>query len=133
MDKNGVIWFVESGNLYSLENNEAFFHGSYNPNIYVDDENVIWITSLEYGLMSYNGEEWESRIPPSTIEMNGFVICVGCYVKSLTELALQIGEKIGPLTADLGDNACQIPFAPDYIRKVQKRGTIGKKRKTVKC
>ena len=23
--------------------------------------------------------------------------------------------------------------APDYIRKVQQRGTIGKKRKTVKC
>jgi hypothetical protein len=54
-------------------------------------------------------------------------------VKSLTGLAIQIGEKIGPITADLGNNDCQIPFAPDYIRKVQKRGTIGKKRKTVKC
>lgn len=43
------------------------------------------------------------------------------------------GVKIGPVAADLGDNACQMPFAPDYIRKVQKRGTIGKKRKTAKC
>lgn len=66
-------------------------------------------------------------------EMNGFIIAAGSYVKSLTELAIQIGEKIGPVTADLGNNACQIPFAPDYIRKVQKRGAIGKKRKTVKC
>lgn len=65
--------------------------------------------------------------------MNGFIIAVGCYVKALTELALQVGEQIGPVTADLGDNNCQVPFAPDYIRKVQKRGTIGKKRKTVKC
>ena len=66
-------------------------------------------------------------------EMNGFIIAAGCYVESLTDLATEIGEKIGPLTADLGNNACQIPFAPDYIRKVQKRGAIGNKRKTAKC
>ena len=66
-------------------------------------------------------------------EMNRFIISVGCYIKSLTEFAIQAGEKIGPVTADLGDNACKVPFAPDYIRKVQKRGTIGKKRKTAKC
>lgn len=65
--------------------------------------------------------------------MNAFVIAVGSYVESLTELAIETGEKIGPVTADLGDNECQIPFAPDYIRKVRKHGTIGKKRKTAKC
>jgi hypothetical protein len=66
-------------------------------------------------------------------QMNGFLIALGCYVQPLTEFALQTGEKIGPVTADLGDNDCQVPFAPDYIRKVQKRGAIGKKRKTAKC
>lgn len=65
--------------------------------------------------------------------MNGFLISVGAYVKPLTELALRAGEDIGPVTADLGNNQCQMPFAPDYIRKVQARGAIGKKRKTVKC
>jgi 3-methyladenine DNA glycosylase AlkD len=65
--------------------------------------------------------------------MNGFIIAVGGYVKSLTGLAIQTGEAIGPVTADLGNNDCQVFFAPDYIRKVQKRGSIGKKRKTVKC
>ncbi|MEJ0089532.1 MAG: DNA alkylation repair protein [Limisphaerales bacterium] len=65
--------------------------------------------------------------------MNSFVIAVGSYVKPLTDAALEIGEKIGPVTADMGNTACQMPFAPDYIRKVQKRGTIGKKRKTAKC
>ncbi|MCL4786119.1 MAG: DNA alkylation repair protein [Verrucomicrobia bacterium] len=65
--------------------------------------------------------------------MNNFVISVGCYVKSLKDLAKLTGEKIGKVTADLGNNSCQIPFAPDYIRKVERRGTIGKKRKTVKC
>ena len=66
-------------------------------------------------------------------QMNGFVIAVGSYVKSLTDTAIQIGEKIGPVTVDMGNTSCQVPFAPDYIRKVQKRGAIGKKRKTAKC
>ena len=66
-------------------------------------------------------------------QMNGFVIAVGSYVEPLTEFALQIGEKIGPITANLGDNSCQVPSAPDYIRKVQERGAVGKKRKTAKC
>lgn len=75
------------------------------------------------------------RVAPDAVRyhVNAFVIAVGCYVQPLTELALQLGEQIGPVTADLGDNDCQIPFAPDYIRKVQQRGTIGKKRKTAKC
>ena len=66
-------------------------------------------------------------------EMNGFLIAVGSYVKPLTKKALQVGKEIGPVTANLGENSCQIPFAPDYIRKVEERGAIGKKRKTVKC
>jgi len=54
-------------------------------------------------------------------------------VPALTEAAIRAGEKIGPLTANLGDNACQVPFTPDYIRKVEMHGAIGKKRKTAKC
>lgn len=65
--------------------------------------------------------------------MNGFVIAVGCYVKSLTELAMKTAEKIGRVTVDMGNTACQVPAAPDYIRKAQARGTIGKKRKTARC
>jgi hypothetical protein len=48
---------------------------------------------------------------------------VGSYVKPLMDTAIQIGEKIGPVTADMGNTSCQLPFAPDYIRKLQKRGT----------
>lgn len=66
-------------------------------------------------------------------QMNGFVIAVGCSVKALSDLALNTAEKIGPVAVDMGDTACQVPFAPDYIRKVAKRGTLGKKRKSAKC
>lgn len=65
--------------------------------------------------------------------MNGFVISVGSYVASLTDLAIATGEKIGEVTVDMGKTACQVPFSPDYIGKVQQRGTIGKKRKTARC
>jgi hypothetical protein len=48
-------------------------------------------------------------------------------------LALQTAAKIGPVTVDMGGTACKVPSAAEYIQKVQKRGAIGKKRKTVKC
>src|SRR5215470_16484971 len=35
-------------------------------------------------------------------QMNGFVICVGCYVKPLTAFALKAGEKIGEVKVDMG-------------------------------
>jgi 3-methyladenine DNA glycosylase AlkD len=65
--------------------------------------------------------------------MNGFVIAAGSYVAALTELALQAAAQIGPVAVDMGGTACKVPSAGDYIRKVQQRGAIGKKRKTAKC
>jgi hypothetical protein len=66
-------------------------------------------------------------------QMNLFVIAVGSFVEPLMRFAIQVGEEIGPVTADLGNNSCQVPFAPDYIRKVEQHGYIGRKRKTAKC
>lgn len=65
--------------------------------------------------------------------MNNFVISTGCYISSLTKTAIQTAKKIGTVTVDMGQTACSVPSAVDYIGKVQKRGTIGKKRKTAKC
>jgi 3-methyladenine DNA glycosylase AlkD len=65
--------------------------------------------------------------------MMTFVIAVGCYVAALTDLALATATKIGPVSVDMGDTACKVPNVSEYIRKVQSRGAIGKKRKTVKC
>ena len=65
--------------------------------------------------------------------MNGFVIAVGSYVVPLTELAIETAEKIGTVEVDVGQTACKVPNAVEYIQKVQNRGTIGKKRKSAKC
>jgi 3-methyladenine DNA glycosylase AlkD len=65
--------------------------------------------------------------------MNAFVIAVGSYVKPLAKKAKEAAKKIGVVTADMGDTACQIPLATAYIQKVEAAGKIGKKRKTIKC
>jgi 3-methyladenine DNA glycosylase AlkD len=65
--------------------------------------------------------------------MNGFVIAVGAYVSSLTNLAIQTAEKVGRVTVQMNGTACKVPDAVEYIRKIQSRGSIGKKRKTAKC
>jgi 3-methyladenine DNA glycosylase AlkD len=65
--------------------------------------------------------------------MNNFVISVGAYVAPLTDMALKAAEKIGQVEVDMGDTACKVPFAPDYLRKIITRGSAGKKRKSARC
>jgi len=65
--------------------------------------------------------------------MNGFVICVGSYVVELTDEAMAAAEAIGKVTVNMGKTSCKVPFAPDYIRKVEEKGRLGKKRMSARC
>ena len=65
--------------------------------------------------------------------MNNFMISVGTYVVPLSGKAVAAARAIGEISVDVGGTACKIPYAPEYIERVAKRGSIGKKRKTVKC
>ena len=65
--------------------------------------------------------------------MNGFVIAVGTYIQSLSEKAYQIAQQIGRVRVDMGNTACKIPQATEYIDKVKAANRIGKKRKSAKC
>ena len=65
--------------------------------------------------------------------MNGFVISVGGYVPELSDMAIETGRWVGVVTVDMGGTACKTPYSPDYIDKIIKRGSLGKKKKTVKC
>ncbi len=84
-------------------------------------------------LLQHVGKSIHSQPNRVRYAMNSFVISVGCYVPELTELAIRAATKIGRVDVDMGETACQVPSAVEYIRKVEKRGTIGKKRKTVRC
>ena len=65
--------------------------------------------------------------------MNSFVIAVGCYVVPLSDDARAAAAAIGKVEVDMGDTACKVPFAPDYIDKVVKSGRMGRKRKKARC
>jgi 3-methyladenine DNA glycosylase AlkD len=65
--------------------------------------------------------------------MNGFVIAVGGYVKPLSRHAKRVAKSLGTVSVDMGDTACKVPRALDYIQKIEKLGRVGKKRKTMRC
>ena len=65
--------------------------------------------------------------------MNGFVIAVGSYVKPLSALAKKTAQKLGAVEVDMGDTACKIPLATEYIAKVEAMGRVGQKKKTIRC
>jgi hypothetical protein len=65
--------------------------------------------------------------------MNGFVISVGAYVKPLLAKAKTAAKQIGAISIDMGDTACKVPLATEYIAKIEAAGRVGQKRKTIRC
>jgi 3-methyladenine DNA glycosylase AlkD len=65
--------------------------------------------------------------------MNSFVIAVGACVAPLNKKAKAVAKKLGKVEVDMGETACKVPLALDYIEKVEKAGRAGKKRKTIRC
>lgn len=65
--------------------------------------------------------------------MNMFVICVGSFFVPLHEEAKQVSEQIGAVRVDVGQTACKVPMAADYIQKVAAAGKLGAKKKTCIC
>jgi 3-methyladenine DNA glycosylase AlkD len=66
-------------------------------------------------------------------QMNQFIICVGAYIEPISKTAVEAAVKIGKVSVNMGNTACKVPYAPEYIEKMQKRGTLDKKKKMVKC
>jgi len=64
--------------------------------------------------------------------MNSFVIAVGTYVKPLLKHAKAAAKQIGAVSVDMGDTACTVRLATEYIEKVEATGKAGKKRKTIR-
>ena len=65
--------------------------------------------------------------------MNGFVISVGSYVEPLLQDAKAAAKKIGPVSIDVGDTACEVRQSGQYIEKIESMGRVGRKRKTIRC
>ncbi len=65
--------------------------------------------------------------------MNSFVICCGTYVAPLAEDAMATAKRIGPVSVDMGDTACQVPEAAAYILKSRRGQPVAPKRKSLRC
>lgn len=65
--------------------------------------------------------------------MNGFVLSVGTYVAELNVEAKHVASHIGKVHVDVGNTACKVPLASDYIKKVEEKNRVGLKRKTCIC
>ncbi|UVI31577.1 DNA alkylation repair protein [Paenibacillus spongiae] len=65
--------------------------------------------------------------------MNSFVIAIGSYVTALQDEALEAAERIGKVHVNVGQTACKVPPAAEYIHKVEAAGKLGSKRKTCIC
>jgi 3-methyladenine DNA glycosylase AlkD len=65
--------------------------------------------------------------------MNNFVISAGTYLAPLAAKAIATARKLGPVTMDMGDTACQVPDAESYILKSRRGASVAPKRKTVRC
>src|SRR5215207_1526616 len=63
--------------------------------------------------------------------MNGFVIATGGYVKELTAEALRVAKSMGTIMVNMGNTACKLPAAPEYIKKMLDKGV--KKKKMARC
>lgn len=65
--------------------------------------------------------------------MNMVLIAIGAALPEFTERAKEIGDRIGPVTVDMGQTACAVPLVRPYVEKIEARGAIGRKRKQARC
>jgi len=85
-------------------------------------------------LMERVEREIHEQSPRVRFVMNGFVIAAGASSESLTEIAKTFGKRIGKVEVPMPNNIrCNVPDIPTYIKKVEDRGSIGRKKKTARC
>lgn len=65
--------------------------------------------------------------------MNMFVIIAGSSVTQLLDEVTEIAASIGKVQVHMGQTACKVPLAVDYIAKVEQAGKLGVKKKTCIC
>jgi 3-methyladenine DNA glycosylase AlkD len=65
--------------------------------------------------------------------MNSFLLCLAGYVPLFIDRVLAASKKIGAVHINMGNTSCQVPNIPDYLKKMEARGVIGKKKKMARC
>ena len=90
----------------------------------IDDKETTYLSNL---LMRVP-ESIHSEKNRVRYTMNGFIIALGAYHPQLSKYAIAIASDIGKIIVDVGNTACKVPYAPEYIKQVQ--AIISNKSKT---
>jgi hypothetical protein len=86
-------------------------------------------------------EEWLSKVEQNIIRaenrvrysMNGFLIALGSLSAEYCMHCQEIAKRIGKVEVYMGNTACNVPEAFDYLEKIKMMNRLGKRKKTVKC
>jgi 3-methyladenine DNA glycosylase AlkD len=98
----------------------------------IKPDDALDLTEIE-GLLGVVVKEIKGAQNRVRYTMNGFVIAVGSCVKPLFKQAKATARQIGIVSVDVGETACNVPVATAYIEKIEAAGSVGKKRKTIRC
>lgn len=92
---------------------------------------------LDYKKISSLLKDIEKKIhkAPNRVRytMNGFILCCGAYIADFYSIALDTSKRIGEVYVDMGGTACKVPNVIEYLKKMQAKNYIGKKKKTARC
>jgi 3-methyladenine DNA glycosylase AlkD len=102
--------------------------------------NVVSLTSdddLDFAKLQELMQRVEKTIhqAPNRVRyaMNMFLLCVAGYVPLLMQTAIETSKRIGKVEINLGNTSCQVPNIPEYVKKMEARGVLGKKKKMARC
>jgi hypothetical protein len=98
----------------------------------IKEDGELDITKLDQ-LLDRCGETIHAAPNRVRYSMNNYVISVGSYVAPLTIKAEKIADTIGKVSVLMGETACKVPLATDYIKKVKGMGRVGRKKKQARC
>lgn len=116
--------------LYETGNSDAMYLAG----LMADESQITeaqlddWVDKAYWYYLSEYAVPWVAAETPY-----GFVIAIASYISALTEKSKTLAEEIGKVSVDVGGTACKVPLATDQIKKVEDRGSLGKKRKTARC
>lgn len=147
---------IDSTNYYMILDNLVALLAAKNKDIskaclhdWIDHKNPRYrqtaYSMYSYMLGTYSNDELDVNHVKKTMEhvskvihdeenrvrysMNGFMISAGTQFEELLELSKEYAEDIGKVKVFMGKTSCKVPYALDYIKKIESMNNIGKKRK----
>jgi len=98
---------------------------------FVSNESIDF--NVQKTLLTRVEQQIHSSLNRTKYCMNGFVIALGTSIPELTKTCKEVGDRIGKVEVLMGDTSCKVPLIRPYIEKIEARGSVGKKKKTLKC